>query len=296
MATKRVSFDFFTVHFGPGTNEDKFDKKLTLENSKQIKSEIEVFNYLLRIGSLKKVKKNQSFPSMDDNYLWVGAIERINVSDEAYAGKKGVPGRSTFASGDDEGPLKDTVFLYDPKTGVLILERSRGGLYHANMTNYISSLCHDENVILKIMVDSKVLTKLEKLPVINSIEYSISTPNPSSLSNNGRAVHGDINLLNLLNGNKLNIVIGTDKDNYLKKANALTKVKDLLSSKESISRLVVKGTNNSDLEILDLIKERIEASKKVNAGAGKKVSFVHVMDTIVDVYRDKENLIKDYTK
>lgn len=295
MSTKKINFDFFTLHYGQNTS-DTFDEKLELESTKANYTEIEMFGYILRIGSLKKVKRNKDFASMDKNYLWVGAIERIDVKDEAYAGKKGVPGRSTYAAGADEGPLKDTVFLYDPKTGVLILQRSRGGLTHNNMTNYISSLCHDENVILKVMVDKKVLTKLDKIPIINTIEYSISVPNPDSLKNDNRAVHGDINLLNLIKGNKLNVVIGADKDNKLNKRNAISKVKDLLGSNQDVKRLVVKGYNNKDLEILDLISERIEANKKANAGVGKKVSFIHIMDTIEIVYRDKFNLIQDYTK
>lgn len=295
MATKRVNFDFFTVHYGQ-SNTDTFDEKLKIEDKKNNKSEIETFGYLLRIGDLKKVKRNNAFATMDDNYFWVGAIERIDVKEEAYAGKKGVPGRSTYAAGEDEGPLKDTVFLYDPKTGVLILQRSRGGLTHNNMTNFISSMCHDENVILKVMIDKKVLTKLDKLPLVKSIEYSVSVPSPKSLSNNNRAVHGDINLLNHIQGNKMNIVIGADKDNQLSKKNAITKVKDLLGSKEDVKRLVVKGYNNNDLEILDLINNRVESNKKVDAGPGKKVSYIHIMDTIIIVFREKYKLIQDYTK
>lgn len=292
---KDISFDFFTVSYGQHTT-DTFDIKLTEEFNEINKSEIDTLGYLLRIGDLKKVKRNEAFVSLEGNYIWVGVIERINVKDEAYAGKKGTPGRNVYAEGVDEGPLNDTVFLYDPKTGVLILQRSRGGIYHSNMTNFISSLCHNDDVILKLMIDDKILTKLEKLPVINSIEYAISTPAPQSMENDGRPLHGDLALLNKINGNKLHLVIGADKDSYLKKASAIRKAKDLLSTKENVTKLIVKGTNNSDLEILDLIKHKVDAKKRVDAGVGKKVSFIHIMDTIVLVYRDKENLIKDYTK
>ncbi|AJD91523.1 hypothetical protein JMA_22060 [Jeotgalibacillus malaysiensis] len=293
MPTKLINFDLFKIYYGQN-KQDTFDLKLDEEFKKNIKTEINVFDYILRIGELKQVKRNSAFPDLIDNKLWIGVIERINVTEEGYTAQIGKSGRKTYATGDDEGPLNDTVFLYDPKSGVLILQRSRGGAAHTNMTNFVSSMCKDENVTLKILVDKKTLSKLDKLPQIDTIEYQIAKPNPKTFRDNKRELNGDIKMLNKMKGEKMKVIIGEQKDVLLDKQMVRQKVKSLLESEDEVSRLIVKGYNNADREVLDLIKHKIQAHKKVTADPGHKVSYIHIIDVMESIFREKENLIKDF--
>ncbi|RAS75723.1 DUF6731 family protein [Priestia endophytica] len=296
MATKEVKFDFFLVKI-PGQTHDVFDKFLDKEHSLSNKTEIDMFGYTLRIGTMEKCRRNLSIPDIEDNYLWKVSVERINVSDEAYIGKKGKAGRETYASNPDEGPLSDTVFLYDPKTAVIIVQRARGGVNQSGMISYISKLCNIDEVELEVMIDPKVLDKLDKLPMVKSIEYSIATPTQlSEYKDDRRGIFGDIKLARLLGGSNLKIVIGADKNEYLEKVKAVEKVKMILKTSQKVSVMKVNGLKDGEEEILDLINKRIQYKEKINPGRGKKVTFLHIMDTIENAYRAKEKIIIDYTK
>ncbi|TYS67042.1 hypothetical protein FZC76_16070 [Sutcliffiella horikoshii] len=296
MATKEVKFDYFLVKT-PGQTHDVFDQNLINENQLINKTEVDVFGYTLRIGSMRKLKRNISLPDLVDNYLWVVSVERINLTDEAYVGKKGKAGRATYAANPDEGPLSDTVFLYDPKTAVIIVQRARGGVNQSGMINYISKLCKVDEVELEVMIDPKVLDKLDKIPMVKSIEYSIATPTQlGEYKDDQRGIFGDIKLAKLLGGSNLKLVIGADKNEYLETKKAIEKVKMILKTSQKVSVMKVNGTKDGEEEILDLINKRIQYKERINPGRGKKVSYVHIMDTIENAYRSREKIIIDYTK
>ena len=296
MASKEVRFDFFVLKT-KNAKSDIFDQHLQKEALLANKTEVDVFGYTLRIGSIRKCRRNLSLSTDKNNYLWIVAIERINLKDEAYVGKKGKTGRDIYAASPDEGPLNDTVFLYDPKTGVIIIQRARGGVNQSGMVSFITNLCNIQDVELELMIDPKILDKLDKLPLVKSIEYSIAIPTKlKSLKSDDRGILGDIKLAKLLGGESLKVVIGADKDEYLERKSTVQKVKTILKSNKSISKMKVHGYNNEDYEILDLVNKRIEYSETINAGRGKKVSYIHIMDTIENAFRAKETLITDYTK
>ncbi|WP_373893839.1 DUF6731 family protein [Virgibacillus sp. CBA3643] len=296
MGSKKVKYDFFVLKYLEG-NKDLFNEKLVKEYLKTDKTEVELSKTILRLGTLEKIKRNDSFATMEDNYIWTAAIERINTDEESYVGKKGESTRKTYATNPDEGPLNDTVFLYDPQTRVLIAQRNRGGVALNAMLNFIIALSHSEKIDLEIMIDPKILDKLDKIPLIKSIEYSIAQPsNFDDHQNKGRTPFGDIHLANKLKADNLKVVVGTDKNEYLERENTIRKVKSIIHSKNKVNTMKVNGFHGEEEEILDLVRQRIEHADNVKAGRGKKVSYIHIMDNILKAYRKKYQIISDYTK
>ncbi|WP_106494854.1 DUF6731 family protein [Lentibacillus sp. Marseille-P4043] len=296
MASKKIKYDFFLVKYLEG-NTDIFNNKLTGEYAKANKTEVELAKTVLRIGALNKIKRNESFATMENNYVWVAAIERINTDEESYVGKRGESSRKTYAADPDEGPLNDTVFLYDPQTGVIIVQRNRGGVSLNAMLNFIIAICHSEKIDLEIMIDPKILDKLDKIPLIKSIEYSVAKPTDlSDHKNKDRTTGGDIRLANKLKANKLKVVLGADKGEYLERSSAIKKVKSIIHSKSDVGVMKVNGFHGDVEETLDLVNQRIVHAETVKAGRGKKVNYINIMSNIERAFRKKYKAISDFTK
>lgn len=294
MAQKKVNYDFFTINYGDGIKKDmlseQLEKELGIVNAKKLNN-VKVFDFTARVRHIEKRKINKKLNEYKDNYYWVVSIERLNTNDEAYVGDLN-GARDTYGQGPDQGPLTDTVFLFNPLNGVLILQRSRGGMGMGAFTKYLSKLTGAEDLTLEIIVDPNTISKLNKISAIKSIEYKISPPtNFKSFSKETRSFQGDLQLAKKLSGANLKVVIGAEKGEVLNKENAVKKIKSFLNAEVDASVLRVNGQISGEVEVLDLISKKIVYTKVFNLTKGKKVTFVNLLDALEDAYNAKKTLL-----
>lgn len=281
MATKICNFDFYTVSCSDKSEIAKALVKEAATRKAGGVNNVPVFDFFARTREIKL-----------DNKLWVGYVEKINTLDEAHIGDLGGK-RETLASNDDQGPIFDTVFLYNPVNNVLVLHRTRSGMGTTAFAKYLSKLVGDDDLELEVVIDPDALKRLEKISMVKSIDYKISKPtNFKFLKDNKASFNSDLALVKLFQGENIKITIGGQK---LEKENILTKVKQLLKAEDGISKLEVKGEANGEPDTIDLIKNRVVHTKKYSVSKNKKVTEVMLMDEILIGYsKNKTNLDRLY--
>lgn len=281
MSTKICNFDFFTVACtDKSAIVSAFQQELSIRNANKVNN-IQLLDFYARIRHIELKEKN-----------WIGYVEKLNVFDEAHIGD--INGdRQTLASNDDQGPIFDTVFLYNPITNVLVLHRNKSGLGTNTFARFIGKLIGDEDLQLELVIDPDTLARLTKMSIIKSIDYKISKPkNYKFAQDKGRSVDADMELVKFFQGDNIKVTIGGEQ---LGKENLVTKVKKLLRSPDSISKLEVKGEANGDPDLIDLIKKRIVHTKKYSVTKNKKVTEIMLMDEILIGYnKHKTNLGRLY--
>jgi hypothetical protein len=283
LATKNVTYDFFTFKNKNNQNilKQTLEKEYKLRQSKKVNN-IKLYDYYARIREIEY--QQFDFNNQDSGY-WLCNIEKINVLDEASIGDL-QGGRQTIATGDDQGPIIDTVFLYNPFNDVIVLQRNRSGLSLNSFTLFLSKLTNSNDIELELIIDPNALEKLKKMPIVDRIEYKISKPTSYKFAKNeDRSLRGDIKLAELFQGENLKVVIGAQRGGHLHKTKILSKVKSLLRNSDGLHKLNVRGRVNGDIEILDLIKQRILFTKKFNLKRGEKVTLVKLQDAIIEAYK-----------
>ena len=141
MTTKRIQCNFFYFQESEkGKINQLFETQKAILDNRKV-TNIPVSNFFLRITFLEK--RNDI-----SKHWWVGIIERLETTEEVessdLAGNKKV-----YASGEDEGPIKNTGFLYDPQTNTVVLHRKIGGVNEANMGVFIRKLLKELGIVNK---------------------------------------------------------------------------------------------------------------------------------------------------
>ncbi|WP_211750345.1 DUF6731 family protein [Paenibacillus sp. Marseille-Q4541] len=281
MATKICNFDFYTVSTSDKSEIAKaFASEAAIRKTGGVNN-VPVFDFYARVRQVKH-----------ENKLWVGYVEKINTLDEAHIGDLGGK-RETLASNDDQGPIFDTVFLYNPINNVLVLHRTRSGMGTTAFAKYLGKLVGDDDLELELVIDPDALKRLGKINMVKSIDYKISKPsNFKFLNNKNGSFNADLALAKLFQGENIKVTVGGPD---LKKENVLEKVKHLLKFQDSISKLEVKGEANGEPDTIDLIQNRIVHTKRYSVSKNKKVTEVMLMDEIVVGYnKNKINLDRLY--
>lgn len=285
MAQRSVTFDFFTLKSNNLAQlEIALKKELTLRSNNTVNN-VKVFDFYARIRDIKNT-----------NNVWIGNVENLNVLDQANIGDIG-GGRQAVATKADQGPLFDTIFLYNPLNSVIVLHRNRSGLGVTSFTKYLSELVNDEDLVLEIIIDPDTLIRLDKMALVQNFEYNISKPTNYTFAKEGaRSLHSDLELLKLFSGEKMKVVIGSEKGKKLTRDIVIKKVKALLSNETAnVTKLDVKGYIDGEVDTLDLIKNRVIHTKKFNLKKGQKVTDVMLIDAVEEAYnKHRTNLNRMY--
>lgn len=283
MTTRWANFDFFRVQ---SKNSSQLDSVLASEMS------------TLKLGQLNTIKVFDSYCRIrvldQRNKCWLGDIEKLNVLDEAHIGDlKGT--RQTLATGEDQGPLFDTIFLFDPLTEVIIVHRNRTGLGIGGLRKFLSLILDDEDLDLEIVLDETAFNKFDQMSLIQEVEYNIAKPNERVFKDDNRSANGDITLMKRLRAERMYLKIGAPKNDPLFLEAAKEKVKSILRHQDGdfeSSTLKVKGMLNGSIDTVDLIKKRMVYGQKFNLTKGKKLTPPLLMDSIAGAYKAQEGTLK----
>lgn len=291
---KILRFDYYV---NKQSNKGKKLDKCFEEIKKELEQEPEILRnkivsgYTLRFRKIEKVKVKED--STSSHYFWIGHIEKIDTYSEAAVGT--IDGeRETYATGEDEGPIKDIMILFDPFNNIVSSHRTNA-LSYMQLNSFLKQITDDEDLELDIVVDEAVISKLEKIPGIREIEYSVATPkNWRNIASTGNNINQDLLLADKLKAGRMKVVITPQKGEFINKEVAVRKMKSLLPfAGKEVSVLKVKGNVSDTTDTLDLINGKIDSKKTIDLTRGKKVTFVIVSELIEEAYREKKNMF-DY--
>ena len=288
---KDIRFDYYKLHQGTVGNSltsclEVISKEL--ESEPQILRNKEIQGYTVRFREINKIPIDSTPNS--PNFFWVAHIEKIDTFSEAYVGK--IDGtRSTYGEAEDEGPIKDTIILYDPFNSIVSSHRTNA-LSYMQLNRFLVQITEDDDLDLEVVVDDGVIEKLEKIPGIKEIEYSIAAPQQwGKLASKNRSINADLELGEKLEAGRMKVIISPEKGSYINKKMAIKKVKSLLPFvKAEVSVLKVKGNVSDQTDTLDMINGKIDALKSINLTKGKKLTFEIVKQKIEEAYREKKKL------
>ncbi|MGG2111933.1 hypothetical protein ABFY60_15645 [Lysinibacillus pakistanensis] len=291
MVTKTIRCNFFYFQeFENGKIDDMFEKQKVILNNKKV-TNIKVSNFFLRITFLEK-------HSEINKHWWVGIIERLETTEEVESSNL-VGDKKVYASGEDEGPIKNTGFLYDPQTKTVALHKKIGGVNDVNFGIFIRRLLKQLGVVnnkineykLHVLPDLNKLDRLRKAPHIHSLEYSFKLPeNYTSIKSEDRAIVGDIFLASKLGGSYMKVKIKADKMNVKETIQKVFRIKEL--GEDNVNTLKVVAEHNSIEEPLDLLSSRFTDFIDVELKRGKKETVVLIMDTVFKIFKNQQTLIE----
>ncbi|ATP40711.1 hypothetical protein CSE16_11995 [Solibacillus sp. R5-41] len=289
MVKRDIRFDYYKLQQGVNSNsllDCLVEIESELRQSPEVLRNKSINGYFVRLREIKKVLVDTT---PNSHYFLIGHIEKIDTYSEAYVGK--IDGaRATYGEADDEGPIKDTIILYDPFNGIVSSHRTNA-LSYAQVTSFFKQITDDEDLDLEVIVDDAVIDKLEKIPGIREIEYSIAAPQRWSKLASGRSINADLDLGSKLEAGRMKVIITPEKGSFINREMAVKKVKALLPFiNEEVSVLKVKGNVSENTDTLDLINGKIESLKVINIPRGKKLTFVLVKQKIEEAYREKKKL------
>jgi len=287
MPTKKVIFDFFT--YKCPTNQNALVE--ALENEIKLRKEgklnkIKLFDFVCRIWEIEKTTEG----------FYICNVEKINIHDEANIGDIDSE-RITVAEKPNQGPLFDTAFLYNPKNEVVVLQRnSRMGLGYKAFVSYLTKLTKKDDSELEIIIDPKILVKLDKMDMVKKVEYSISNPtNLDFAKDQSRGMNGDLEVAKKLLGSSLSVVIGSERGSKLSLEEAKKKVKSLLRFSDNMSKLNVRGQIDDDMETINLIRHKVSYEEKFKLKKEEKLTVTKVIEALPKAYKFHEvNLNRMY--
>lgn len=291
MATKRIQCNFFYIqeHENGKINQLFETQKITLNNKKV--TNIQVSNFYLRITFLNKISDN-------NKHWWVGIIERLETTEQVESSDL-IGNNKVYASGEDEGPIKNTGFLYDPQTNTVALHRKIGGVSDVNFGIFIRKILKQlglvnkgiNNYKLHVLPDLNKLDRLSKAPHIHSLEYSFKLPeNHEGQKSNNRPIFGDMLLASKLGGEYMKVGIRANSMNVKETIQKVLRIKEL--GDENVKSLKVITEHNSIEEPLDLLSSKFTDYIDIELKKGKKETVVTIMDNVFKIFKNQQTLIE----
>lgn len=293
MATKKIQCNFFYFEEpekGEGKINELLEKQKVILDAQTV-TNIQVSSFYLRITYLEK-KTEQ------DRQWWVGIVERLETTEQVESSNL-IGERKLYAAGTDEGPIKNTGFIYDPYTKTVVLHRMIGGVNDVNFGIFIRKLLRKLQVVksgsskykMHILPDLYKLDRLKKSPNIHSLEYSFKLPeNIAQSSSENRSILGDLFLASRLGGNHMKVTIRSDKMNVKETIKKVFKIQEL--GEDNINSLKVVTEHNDIEEPLDLLNSKFTDFIMVDLKKGKKITVTLVMDTINQIFNNQRKLIE----
>jgi len=291
MATKRINCNFFYFQEKEqGKINELFENQKNTINSNRV-TNIPVSNFFLRITFLQKHQ-------VQNKHWWIGIVERLETTEEVESSNL-VGNRKVHATGEDEGPTRNTGFLYDPQTKTVALHRKIGGVNDVNFGIFIRKLLKELQIVqagindykLHVLPDLNKLDRLNKAPHIHSLEYSFKLPEDLTSSSSGnRPIFGDILLASKLGGDYMKVAIRSDKMDVRETIKKVLKIREL--GEDNVKSLRVVTEHNDIEEPLDLLSSRFTDFIDVELKKGEKETVVVVMDAVYKIFNNQKTLIE----
>lgn len=265
------SFDFFRLRYVAREKNDidysKLDLKLNEHYNLYKNKETTKVRYIkckntLYIG-ITEISKIVSKID-ENNYYWVFNLSKVDTEKEAIVGNIDMDvtnGRKVYAGEENEGPSTDTVVIFNPHNGIVVIPRSQSGVGKELLCKYFYKISRKQGAILDVVVDYTDIDNLKDIDNIKSVEYSIyKIVNPNKLNNELSSANKSIKTMKEVEASKLLLTLSAPSLNIKKTVDYIKKVLSIKENKNSgyeLKKMLIKGENGDDDQIIDLISNRL---------------------------------------
>lgn len=232
----------------------------------------------------------------DEAYMWVFCLSKVDVQKEAIVNdisKSVSEGRSVYGESKDEGPTVETVILFNPFNGVVIIPRNRSGVGKSLLLNFFYRITRKTGGFLEILINNTTLENIAKIDSMQELEFSIKRIyDPNKLKNNNRKTKKDEEIIDALEADKMFVKYKSDKLNVSKVVGYIKDVFKISTGDKTVDKLIIKGTEGDNEQIIDLISNRlVYVDDKVALNNQGKLTIDSMCKSIEKAYRDNEIIL-----
>lgn len=262
-----------------------------LNNGEEIKP-IECYSQVfIGISSISKViiDRNQG----DEDYFWLINFSKVDTEKESsVANVKSdiIKGRKYYASSKDEGPVTDTVVVFNPFNTVIIIPTNRDGFGRGTLKTFLYKTVKQKGAEISIIVDQSSLNKAElmKKPkeiVLNVAKIAnidkIRDPKTTAQTAQNLMLDGESDRMHL---------------KFYSSSSFNGKIKDIVASlkgfinneKIEASTLKIIGEHDEEPQIIDLVDERVVfIDEEVALDENGKLTVESMKNSITGAYFSK---------
>lgn len=224
---------------------------------------------------------------------WIFCLSKVDTQKLAIVNDISQPvqdGRSVYAESNNEGPTTETVILFNPANGVVVIPRNRGGVSKNLLVTFFYKLARKSGGDLAVIVNNTDLDNVSKIDSIHEIDISIHRiVDTEKLSNPRNSARKDQKTIDRLEAKKEKIVYTGNLNVF----NVVKYCRELIGSKENeVGKLILKGQVGEREQVIDLINNRlIYIDDKIPLNSDGKLTVENIVNSIEMAYKDNELII-----
>lgn len=228
--------------------------------------------------------------------VWIFCLSKVDTQKLAIVNNISQPvqdGRSVYAESNEEGPTTETVILFNPNNGVVIVPRNHGGVSKNLLIKFFYKLTKKRGGDLSVIVNNTDLKNISKIDSIHEIDVSIHRiTDTKNLTNAKNSVKKDKKVIERLEAQKEKIVYTGNLNIH----NVVKYCKELLENKQNkesdVDKLILKGLAGEREQVIDLINNRlIYIDDKIPLNRDGKLTVENMVNSIEMAYKDNELII-----
>ncbi|WP_415429316.1 hypothetical protein ACMVYQ_10450 [Staphylococcus capitis] len=286
---------------------------LTYEFKGKVDKNYERMNEYLK-ESLEEFKKNKDFNFIKcnkstyigfnyiekyeyiNNEVWVFCLSKTVTTKIAVINeiKKTVKdGRSEYGDEPEQGLTVDTVVLFCPRNGVVIIPSNRGGISQSDFKSFFYKTVKKKGAKLNVAINNTKIDNLKHIDDLKEIEFNISRiVDIDKIKNKNQSTQRDKKMIDKLNADSMKVKY-TSKS--LDISESLKQIKNILAKDETkeVKKMVIRGENDGHEQIIDLIANRlIYIDDDVELNNNNKITINSMIKSIKKAYRDNLKIIE----
>lgn len=231
-----------------------------------------------------------------NNEVWVFCLSKTVTTKIAVINeiKKTVKdGRSEYGDEPEQGLTVDTVVLFCPRYGVVIIPSNRGGISQSDFKSFFYRTVKKKGAKLNVAINNTKIDNLKHIDDLKEIEFNISRiVDVDKIKNKNQSTQRDKKMIDKLNADSMKV-------KYTSKAldisESLKQIKNILAKDETkeVKKMVIRGENDGHEQIIDLIANRlIYIDDDVELNNNNKITINSMIKSKKKAYRDNLKIIE----
>lgn len=221
-----------------------------------------------------------------DDFVWVFNLSKCVTSKIAIVNnldQKVKEGRATYGETEKEGLTTDTVVLFCPKYGVVVIPSNRGGLSKSDFISFFYKNVKKQGANLDLIINNTDLKNIESIDQVKEFEVSVHRITDGSLSDPKNSINKDQKIIGKLDAKEVKIQYKADHLNItelVKYAKRLLKIEN-----GETKKLKISGMNDGHEQVIDLISNRLfYVDNEVELNENGKLTVNSMMNSIKKAY------------
>lgn len=232
----------------------------------------------------------------DNNEVWVFCLSKTVTTKIAVINeikKRVKDGRSEYGDELEQGLTVDTVVLFCPKSGIVIIPSNKGGISQSDFKQFFYKTVKKKGVKMNIAINNTEIENLKHIDNIKEVEFNISRiVDVDKIKNKNQSTQRDKKMIDKLNADSMKVKYTSKSLNI---SESLKQIKNILAKDKTkeVKKMVIRGENDGHEQIIDLIANRlIYIDDDVELNNNNKITINSMIKSIKKAYRDNLKIIE----